>query len=178
MSCAWPGSRVRHCVQLSNPSLPFPFLQVDDPTTCPQDAPTDQQEGSLWQAPESHLYPTSPLATPPASTSTTNTTSSTDDILAAFYTRPPTTPNVPSAAAARRVTPDQREKFFRRVTKEEAVEPSPRQNLLNVLGGVLASVCATYMVLFADFGQPQGTENCFTGVREVVWGKEGPPKLF
>ncbi|CDR87147.1 uncharacterized protein SPSC_00273 [Sporisorium scitamineum] len=150
---------------------------VDDPTNCLQET-TPEQSGSLWQAPQSHLYPTSPLATPPPSTTTSNTTSSTDDILSALYTRPPSSPNVPSAAAARRVTPGQREKFFRRVTRDEAVEPSPRQNLLNVVGGVLASVCATYMVLFADFGQPEGTENCFTAVREVVWGKEGPPKLF
>ncbi|SJX61568.1 uncharacterized protein SRS1_12571 [Sporisorium reilianum f. sp. reilianum] len=147
---------------------------VDDPTSCPQDPP--EQQGSLWQAPQSHLYPTSPLAAPAPTTSTT--TATTDDILSAFYTRPPTTANVPTGAAARGVTPRQREKFFRRVTKDEAVEPSARQNGLTVLGGVLAGVCATYMVLFADFGQPAGTENCFTGVREVVWGKEGPPKLF
>ena len=160
---------------MSNAFLTFRCVQVDDPTSCPQDPSAPETQGSLWQAPQSHLYPTSPLTNAPP---TSNTTSSTDDILSAFYTRPPSTPNVPSAAAARRVTPHQREKFFRRVTKDEAVEPSPRQNLLNVLGGVLASVCATYMVLFADFGQPEGTENCFTAVREVVWGKEGPPKLF
>lgn len=81
------------------------------------------------------------------------------------------TPLTPVSRAAR-------EKFFRRATKHEALEPSYRQNLLNVLGGVLATVCGTYMVLFADFGQPEGAENCFTDLRRAVWGPEGPPKLF
>lgn len=60
----------------------------------------------------------------------------------------------------------------------DSLEPSPRQNLLNVLGGVLAAVSGTYMVLFADFGMPEGAENCFTEVRRLVWGPAGPPKLF
>ncbi len=64
------------------------------------------------------------------------------------------------------------------MTKHDALEPNARQNVLNVLGGVLARRCAGYMVLFADFGQPEGVENCFTDVRRLVWGERGPPKLF
>ena len=104
-------------------------------------------------------------------------TDGTHDILSAFYTRPPSAPTVPSPSAARSVTPRQREKFFRRATKNDALEPSPRQNLLNVLGAILATACGTYMVLIADFGQ-SGAVNCFTDLRYYVWGPEGPPKLF
>ncbi len=43
-----------------------------------------------------------------------------------------------------------------------------RQNQLNLLGGVLAGAAATYMVLFADFGQA-GATNCFTDLRLLVW---------
>ncbi|EST07469.1 BolA protein [Kalmanozyma brasiliensis GHG001] len=143
---------------------------IDDPTTCPTE---DTSSGSLWQAPQSTLHPTSPLAPSPPSTTTTDNT---NDILSAFYTRPPSNPTIP--VPRRSVSPQQREKFFRRATKDDALEPSPRQNLLNVLGGVLATACAGYMVFFADFGQPEGVENCFTGLRRVVWGEEGAPKLF
>lgn len=147
----------------------FSFQQVDDPTSCPQD-PTSGPSPSLWSAPQSHLHPTSPLAPPPTSDR------SAEDILSAFYTRPPTTPAIPPTM--RKVTPRQREKFFRRVTKDDALEPSLQQNRLNVLGGVLATLCAGYMVLLADFGQPEGSRNCFTDLRSWVWGEQGPPKLF
>ncbi|SAM79761.1 uncharacterized protein UBRO_02211 [Ustilago bromivora] len=152
---------------------------ADDATQCRQDhgGPPSSSEGSgsLWQAPQSHLHSTSPLASTPSSNSAF-TTQTTDDILSAFYTRPPTTATIPTPRTP--VSRAAREKFFRRATKHEALEPSYRQNLLNVLGGVLATVCGTYMVLFADFGQPEGAENCFTDLRRAVWGPEGPPKLF
>lgn len=145
---------------------------VEDPTRCAQTpSATSARESSLWTAPQSQLYPTSPLAHAPAST----TTQATDDILSAFYTRPPTTPTI--APNARSVTRHQREKFFRRVTRDEAVEPSAQQNRLNVLGGILATACAAYMVLVADFGQPEGSTNCFTDLRKWVWGEQGPPQL-
>ncbi|SPO43903.1 uncharacterized protein PSANT_01588 [Moesziomyces antarcticus] len=130
---------------------------IGDGSECPR-AP-EEGSGSLWTAPESSLHPTSPLAT--------------GDILSAFYTPPPKRANVSSA----RATPSQQAKFFRRVTKHDALEPSQRQNQLNLIGGILAGAAATYMVLFADFGQA-GATNCFTDLRLLVWGPEGPPKLF
>lgn len=152
--------------------------QVADPTTCPQTPAASSSTDSLWTAPQSHLYPTSPLApTPPSQRDPTTPASSASDILSAFYTRPPTAPSIPSPLRAA-ATPQQRAKFFRRVTKHDALEPSLHQNRLNVLGGVLATLCAGYMVLLADFGQPVGSVNCFTDLRRWVWGEQGPPKLF
>lgn len=103
-----------------------------------------------------------------------------DNILEAFYTRPPAP--VPAVRTARRpdataapITHRERDKFFRRVTKNENVLPSTRQNLLNILGAVLAAASATYMVLFADFnGHATGPrhENCFTPIRRYVFGPD------
>ncbi|SPO22946.1 uncharacterized protein UTRI_01624 [Ustilago trichophora] len=142
---------------------------IDDPTRCSQ-GDDGTQTGSIWTAPQSQLYPTSPLASDMNRSST--------NILSAFYTRPPTKPTVPSPTVNKSITPQQRQKFFRRATKNNSLEPNHRQNLLNLLGAFLATVCGTYMVLFADFGQPQATKNCFTDLRRSVWGNQGPPNLF
>ena len=130
--------------------------QVDDPTEC---AHPPEPAHSLWTAPQSRLYPTVPATSP-------------TDLLSAFYTRPPTQSTIQRGASA-----EQRAKFFRRVTKDDALEPSHRQNLLTVLGALLATGCGTYMVLFADFGQA-GATNCFTDLRSLIWGPQGPPSLL
>ncbi|PWZ00786.1 bola-domain-containing protein [Testicularia cyperi] len=170
--------------------------QVIDGTVCPSeqgevesDIRSQVQTQSPWTAPQSTQYPTSPLRHENDSRGNADAWSQQDkEVLESFYQRPRSSPS-PSVSAASTPTSTKRgardsqaarEKYFRRVTQGDAVIPTRFQNLINVLGGIFAVVSATYMVLFAEFnrGASGNSENCFDPVRAMVWGPQGPPKLF